>query len=626
MAANDETLGPEEHVVIQPQIQQPIYGTRGNTVDFEIQPCPTTDQATPTSTQTGNSPRSPDAKAKPGLKRVKSFYTPYMEDKLCRELKFFFMSPDEKIKARKRCPWKLLVQIFKIIFVTIQLIQFGYSRSSFVEFTSSTLRTMQHLYLRDWSNSYETMPYPPAIGKYALYKIDVIEDHFNYALKAYDQTRDIALGSLRYFLFPNGTKHPMKLCLEQYMSGTINDTDNTYNIDSTVTHECYNVGALENGTYNITEYLLQKYNLAIDYDRLLIARLKFSLKSFRLDVNERNFPPQLYRVDVTLIFDDGNKDGQMLISVTTDLTEIEIDGHSTNEDAEKARRAGTIVLDAFVLVFTALSILLCSRSVWRAQRLRKKTMHFFKHRYGKDLSTSDQCEFLNLWYVTIIINDILTVVGTGYKIELETRNLKSSSSNYDVAGLMLGTGSLLAWLGILRYIGFFRQFNVLIVTLKKAFPRIMQFLVCCFLLYMGFVVCGWVVLGPYHLKFREMGRTSECLFALINGDDIFGTFAGLEKSSELVWYYSRLYLYSFSALFIYAVLNLFIAVILDSYETIKKYYTHGFPKTELFEFIDKCKDPAHSEIFRKEKRKESICNICCCTCESDDLEDSVALT
>ena len=43
---------------------------------------------------------------------------------------------------------------------------------------------------------------------------------------------------------------------------------------------------------------------------------------------------------------------------------------------------------------------------------------------------------------------------------LRLQNLKSSSSTYDVCGVMLGTGSLLAWLGVLRYIGFFEQFNV----------------------------------------------------------------------------------------------------------------------------------------------------------------------
>lgn len=53
--------------------------------------------------------------------------------------------------------------------------------------------------------------------------------------------------------------------------------------------------------------------------------------------------------------------------------------------------------------------------------LWQETNKYFKTRRGKSLSASDQCEFLNLWYVAIIINDILTLVGTGYKIQLEIR-------------------------------------------------------------------------------------------------------------------------------------------------------------------------------------------------------------
>ena len=51
----------------------------------------------------------------------------------------------------------------------------------------------------------------------------------------------------------------------------------------------------------------------------------------------------------------------------------------------------------------------------------QRTMKFFKHRYGKPLCLSDKLEFLNLWYVTIIVNDILTIVGSGYKIQIESR-------------------------------------------------------------------------------------------------------------------------------------------------------------------------------------------------------------
>lgn len=58
---------------------------------------------------------------RPTLKRMPSYYTPDMEDRMRRRLKFFFMDPIEKWKAKKRTPWKLLIQIVKIILVTVQV-------------------------------------------------------------------------------------------------------------------------------------------------------------------------------------------------------------------------------------------------------------------------------------------------------------------------------------------------------------------------------------------------------------------------------------------------------------------------------------------------------------------------
>ncbi|CAM4604164.1 unnamed protein product [Lepidochelys kempii] len=62
---------------------------------------------------------------------------------------------------------------------------------------------------------------------------------------------------------------------------------------------------------------------------------------------------------------------------------------------------------------------------------------------------------------------------------------------------------------------------------------------------------------------------SECLFSLINGDDMFVTFAEMQQNSYLVWLFSQLYLYTFISLFTYMVLSLFIALITGSNETIK---------------------------------------------------------
>ncbi|XP_027766525.1 mucolipin-1-like, partial [Empidonax traillii] len=111
--------------------------------------------------------------------------------------------------------------------------------------------------------------------------------------------------------------------------------------------------------------------------------------------------------------------------------------------------------------------------------------------------------------------------------------------------------------------------GILIVTLRVALPNVIRFCCCVAVIYLGYCFCGWIVLGPYHVKFRSLSMVSECLFSLINGDDMFVTFAEMQQHSHLVWLFSQVYLYTFISLFIYMVLSLFIALITGSYETIK---------------------------------------------------------
>lgn len=51
----------------------------------------------------------------------------------------------------------------------------------------------------------------------------------------------------------------------------------------------------------------------------------------------------------------------------------------------------------------------------------QKTEKFFKIRHGKKLTFSERMEFVNLWYFLIITNDIFTIIGSSFKIQLETR-------------------------------------------------------------------------------------------------------------------------------------------------------------------------------------------------------------
>lgn len=152
--------------------------------------------------------------------------------------------------------------------------------------------------------------------------------------------------------------------------------------------------------------------------------------------------------------------------------------------------------------------------------------------------------------------------------------------------------------------------------LYKYIFQVARFLLCAVLIYAGFTFCGWLILGPYHLKFRTLSTTSECLFALINGDDMFATFSIMSNKSNLLWWFSRIYLYSFISLYIYVILNLFISVITDTYETIKLYYSDGFPKTPLEEFVGNTNgEELSSGIFRSDSSESLgglIKDLCCC--------------
>ncbi|XP_030289497.1 mucolipin-2-like [Sparus aurata] len=259
----------------------------------------------------------------------------------------------------------------------------------------------------------------------------------------------------------------------------------------------------------------------------------------------------------------------------------------------------------------------CTRSIVLAVRLLQRFSRFLHENYNRKVCEDDQGEFLNGWYVLVIVSDLLAIVGSILKMEIQAKSLTS----YDVCSIFLGTSTLMVWVGVIRYLGYFQKYNVLILTMKAAFPKVLRFCCCAGMIYLGYTFCGWIVLGPYHEKFEGLSRVAECLFSLLNGDDMFTTFAQLKDKNTLVWVFSRAYLYSFISLFIYMVLSLFIALITDAYETIKNYQKEGFPLTDLHKFLREQKDVRVVEESSQTGVNVKYSMFCCCqrVPENDDV-------
>ncbi|XP_026179235.1 mucolipin-3 isoform X2 [Mastacembelus armatus] len=495
------------------------------------------------------------------------------EDVEClrRKIKYYFMNPCEKYHARGRKPFKLILQVIKIAIITIQLVCFGLSNQMVVTFKEESLMTFKHLFLKDYVDG--------GMDTYAVYRQGDVYDHINYIIEQYGLLHNITVGNHEY-----EKNTPLSLCQEFYRNGTIYPGNETFEIDSQVETECLKIYPVYSGSL---QEVLPHFEL--HFKRLLYITITFVLKAINLQ---------------TITFNNQAHSGRIKVNLENDVDINECrEWKVTGASARNLYL--TVAFDCLIIITCITSSLLCIRSVINGIQLQLEYTFFCQNHCGKKAPWSDKLEFVNGWYILIIVSDTLTIIGSILKIEIQTKVL----TNYDVCSIFLGTGTMFVWIGVIRYMGYFRKYNILILTLRAAFPNVIRFICCAGIIYLSYCFCGWVVLGPYHEKFRTLNTASECLFSLVNGDDMFPTFENMKQKSSLVWMFSRVYLYTFVSLFIYMILSLFITIITDTYDTIKQQQRSGIPASELQRFLSVCEDLPHSGVYRLE---ENSCIFKCC--------------
>ncbi|XP_053098769.1 mucolipin-2 isoform X2 [Hemicordylus capensis] len=518
------------------------------------------------------------------------------KESLKEDLKFYFMNPCEKYRARRQIPWKLGLQILKIVMVTTQLILFGLSNQLVVSFKEENTVAFKHLFLKNYSGVDEDD------YSCSVYTQQDVSDSIFFAVTRYRQLKNISLGTLGYEQDEDG----LQICKQQYRKGTMLPSNGTLNIDSTIETECIRLDPQELATKEISDLKNEEF-FRLDFYRLIEVEISFKLKGIDLQTIRARELPDCYEFENTITFNNKAHSGKMKIFFDTDADIQECKDWNISGSIQKNTQY-ILVFDGFVIVSCFASLILCTRSIILALKLQKRFVNFFLENYKRHVCNSDRLEFINGWYVLVIISDVMTIIGSIMKMEIKAKNLTS----YDVCSILLGTSTLFVWVGVIRYLGYFQTYNVLILTMQASLPKVLRFCCCAGMIYLGYTFCGWIVLGPYHEKFEDMNTVAECLFSLVNGDDMFATFAQIQRKSTLVWLFSRLYLYSFISLFIYMILSLFIALITDAYDTIKKYQQSGFPVTDLHEFLKECGDEEYS------MRPQTSMSFCCCRRRKSD--------
>ncbi|XP_061438670.1 mucolipin-1 isoform X4 [Rhineura floridana] len=495
-----------------------------------------------------------------------------------------------------------------------QLILFGLSNQMVVTFKEENTITFKHLFLKDYVDGSE--------NTHAVYTQADVYDHMFYAVDKYLAIPNETIGRYAYVRAGNANQSALMLCQQFYRKGRIDPANDTFNIDPKVITECLGVDPPEKMPFPLDSEetivaLLEPNcsyrNFTLKFYKLINVTIQFKLKAINIQTIINNEIPDCYTFSITITFDNKAHSGRVKIHLDNKVDIQECKDPSVSGKGDNRFR---IFFDVVVVLICVLSFILCGRSIIRGLLLQHEFSRFFQHHYNQDICLSDRMEFVNGWYILLVVSDVLTVSGTIMKIGIESKNF----ANYDVCGILLGTSTLLVWVGVMRYLSFFQKYNILIVTMRVALPNVIRFCCCVAVIYLGYCFCGWIVLGPYHVKFRTLSMVSECLFSLINGDDMFVTFAAMQQNSYLVWLFSQLYLYTFISLFIYMVLSLFIALITGSYETIKHQCEGEATVTQLHAYIAQCKDSPKSGKFRRES--SSSCSIFCC-CERTPLQENV---
>ncbi|CAH8647854.1 unnamed protein product [Dicrocoelium dendriticum] len=477
------------------------------------------------------------------------------------------------------------------------------------------------MYLRSWGTQYETLDYPPAAGPYAVYQKSDFFLTVGYAITRYNQTRELAVGEYSFV----SSNPNIALCQTNLLDATddhgraVSDAEEQY----CILVYPLEIEAISLFTAESVKQFLADHNFTIDFSRLLTFSLRFSLLSPVVTRLGPSHDPECFRFDVYINMEKSHQAGLLAIHLhapyavapCTNLDDIAV---STEELAALSpdhsdlqikrlqlfwsqfsdtgqpnrtvtwhsfsmRRISIILLQVTALLLGVISLILCIRSVVRNFCMWKDTVLFFKHWYSIELY-GYFWYFIPLWFMVIITNDIMIIVGSIYNLwSISKLRHKPEPISY-----VLGVSALLVWSGILRYVGFSYSNSILMRTIFHSVPALLRFGVCSLIMFFAFSLCGWVVLGPYNLKFRTFISTLECLYSLINGDDMYVTFSVIGDGSPWgIYIFSRLFLYTFITLFIYVVLNLFITIIFEAYTEVKQQRdTFARPhNSPLFAFI-----------------------------------------
>ncbi len=174
------------------------------------------------------------------------------------------------------------------------------------------------------------------------------------------------------------------------------------------------------------------------------------------------------------------------------------------------------------------------------------------------LPLRDRLRLVSGWAVLSLVADACNAASAALNLRDRSAHIPQDENR----SLVMGIGVSFLWLGVLRYLEHNRDYFNVVLTIRRAGPRVLRFLVGVLPVFIAYVLFAVVVFSDRIPRFADFRTAAITLFANLNGDVVRETFMAMIGYHPVV---AQFFFYSFISLHIYVILNVVVAVVEESY-------------------------------------------------------------
>lgn len=127
----------------------------------------------------------------------------------------------------------------------------------------------------------------------------------------------------------------------------------------------------------------------------------------------------------------------------------------------------------------------------------------------------DQIEILNVWTLVAMAGCVCVLLFAGLALRARDDLMVDGALR-----VLVGLASLLLWLALIQYLEYDPRYYTLVLTIRRAVPRIVQFVGGIVPMFIGYCLLGTILFGDRTEHFGSLAKTAATLFCVVVSDPV----------------------------------------------------------------------------------------------------------